>query len=114
MPAMNVQPHSRNAIHVELAAETLLRFSEVRFVARGSSMLPAIFPGDCLTVQSFSGDGPLVGDVVLVRRANDFLVHRVVRILDHQPQPGYVLRGDSLTQDDPPVSRSEILGRVAS
>ncbi len=111
---MNDQPKSRGEIHLDLAAETLLQFSEVRFVAHGSSMLPAIFPGDCLTVQSFSDVGPRVGNVVLVRRANDFLVHRVVRILNDQLQSVYILRGDSLTQDDPPVSRIEILGRVTS
>jgi hypothetical protein len=111
---MNVQPDSRNAIHIDLAAETLLHFSEVRFVARGSSMLPSIFPGDCLTIKTFVADAPQVDDIVLVRRNNDFLVHRVVRILTDQPQQMYLLRGDALTQDDPPILRCEILGRVTS
>lgn len=108
------QTKSREEIHRDLAADSLLQFSEVRFVARGSSMLPAIFPGDCLTIKPFGDARARVGEVVLVRRAGEFRVHRIVRIVGHAPQTSYILRGDALTQHDPPVSRSEILGRVSS
>ena len=37
---------------LDLAAEVLHRFGEVRFIAHGSSMIPSIYPGDLLTVRS--------------------------------------------------------------
>jgi len=112
---MTARSNSRNAVHLELAAEILLRSSDVRFVARGTSMLPAIVPGDCLTIKSFSpGEVPYYGEALLVRRDGEFRIHRLVRVLDNTPQHIYILRGDALPQDDPPVLRSQILGRVTS
>src|SRR5258708_14244323 len=112
---MTARSNSRNAVHLELAAETLLRSSEVRFVARGTSMLPAIVPGDCLTIKSFSpGEVPYYGEALLVRRDGEFRIHRLVRVLDNTPQHIYILCGDALPQVDPAVLRSKILGRVTS
>src|SRR5258708_9544552 len=112
---MTARSNSRNAVHLELAAETLLRSSEVRFVARGTSMLPAIVPGDCLTIKSFgTGEAPYYGEALLVRRDGEFRIHRLVRGLDNTPQHIYIFRGDALPQDDPPGFRSQILCRVTS
>jgi len=112
---MTAPSNSRNAVHLELAAETLLHSSEVRFVARGTSMLPTIVPGDRLTIKSFSpGEVPSYGEALLVRRDGEFRIHRLVRVLDNTPQHIYILRGDALLQDDPPVLRSQILGRVTA
>jgi hypothetical protein len=107
-------PPSRNVLHLELAAETLRLFSEVRFVAHGTSMLPAIYPGDALTVKSFGPAAPHCGEIVLCRRAGVFRVHRIARIWREGRATFYVLRGDALTEDDPPVPSSDLLGRVTS
>jgi hypothetical protein len=111
---MKVAPQSRHASQLELATEILREFSGVRFVAQGTSMLPAIYPGDRLTVRSFGLAPPRRGDIVLCRRNAEFRVHRIVSILDNGPTTLYVLRGDSLTLDDPPLAASDILGRVTS
>jgi signal peptidase I len=111
---MNDASPSRNAVRLELAAEALRRFSEVRFVARGSSMLPAIYPGDCLTVQTFGTAVPRRGDIVLYNRGGEFCVHRIVNIFEEDAALFYVLRGDALTDYDPPVAACELLGRVTS
>jgi signal peptidase I len=113
-PLMIAGTQSRHMLHLELAAETLQQFSEVRFVAHGTSMLPTLYPGDCLTVKSFGPATPRCGDIVLCRRANEFRVHRIVSISNEGPATSYVLRGDALTDNDPPVSASELLGRVTS
>lgn len=102
----------RDSLIRELAAETLRQFSEVRFVALGSSMLPTIYPGDCLTVKSYGLEVPQCGDVVLYRRSGEFRVHRIVRIVEDGPARSYHLRGDALAENDPPISRAEILGQV--
>lgn len=111
---MNAAPQSRNTLHLELAAETLRKFGEIRFVARGTSMLPTLYPGDCLTITSFGSAAPDCGDVVLCRRAGEFRVHRIVGILRQASSTFYVLRGDSLTEDDPPVPACDVLGRVTA
>jgi signal peptidase I len=111
---MKAAPQTRHAFKLELAAEILRKFSEVRFIARGTSMLPAIYPGDCLTVKSFGAVAPGFGDIVLCRRADEFRLHRIVSILEEGPAAFYVLRGDALTDDDPPIPAGELLGRVTS
>ncbi len=77
-------------------------------------MLPAIYPDDCLTVESFGNAAPRLGDIVLCRRAEGFRVHRIVDVLEQGPATFFVLRGDSLTDDDPPIPASALLGRVSS
>lgn len=111
---MNAASPSLNAVRLELAAEALRRFSEVRFVARGSSMLPSIYPGDCLTVRTFGAKTPRRGEIVLYQRGGEFCVHRIVRILNEGAARIYGLRGDALTDYDLPVAASELLGRVTS
>ncbi len=111
---MNAAPQSRDSLKLELAAEILREFSEVRFIAQGTSMLPAIYPGDCLTVRSFGTKAPRCGDIVLCRRANEFRVHRIASVLEKGSAKSYVLCGDALTEADPPVSAGELLGRVTS
>jgi signal peptidase I len=111
---MNTSAQSREWLKRELAAETLRQFSEVRFVAHGSSMLPSIYPGDYLTAKSFGSAVPHCGDIVLCRRSGEFRVHRIVNILEDGPGTSYTLRGDALLENDPPVTRVEILGRVTS
>ncbi len=111
---MNAAPQSRNACKLELAAEILREFSEVQFVAHGTSMLPAIYPGDCLTVKSFGTKAPRCGDIVLCWRAGEFRVHRIASVLEKGSAKFYVLCGDALTEADPPVPAGELLGRVTS
>ena len=109
---METAPQTRHAFKLELAADVLREFSEVRFVAQGTSMLPAIYPGDCLTIRSFGAGAPRCGDIVLCHRSGEFRVHRILSILEKGPAKFYVLRGDALTHDDPPIPASELLGRV--
>jgi len=112
--SIEVAARPRDALKRELAAEILERFSALRFVAYGSSMLPSIYPGDCLTVESFGSLAPSCGDIVLCRRGDQFCVHRIVGISGGGADRQYILRGDALVEDDPPVAIRELLGRVTS
>ncbi len=105
---------TREALHLELVAETLRKFSEVRFIAQGTSMLPTIYPGDCVKVKTFGRETPHCGEAVLCGRGGEFRVHRIVAILEQEPERLYILRGDSLEANDPAVAGSELLGRVVS
>ena len=104
----------RDSLKRELAAETLRQFSELRFVAHGTSMLPSIYPGDCLTITAFASSPPRRGDIVLCLRSGEFRVHRIVDILSDGSAALYITRGDALLANDPPISSAELLGRVSA
>jgi len=97
-----------------LAAEVLRRHGSVFLKARGMSMLPAVWPGDLLTIQRAVYDEIAAGDIVLVLRDHRFFIHRLVGWQLGRDGLLSVTRGDAMPQDDPPAAASEVLGRVAS
>jgi hypothetical protein len=107
-------PQSRQEARLNLAAEILHRFGEVRFVAHGSSMIPSIFPGDLLTVRSDSVATARNGEIVLFLLGGHFFVHRVLRKWPERNRVVFATRGDALTQEDPSVDSTQLLGRVTS
>ncbi|MGC1904594.1 MAG: S24 family peptidase, partial [Candidatus Acidiferrum sp.] len=78
-PIASAHADSAHEARLNLAAEMLHRFGEVRFVAHGSSMIPSIYPGDLLTVRSGSPDTVRRGEIVLALLGGRFFVHRVMR-----------------------------------
>jgi hypothetical protein len=101
-------------VRLNLAADVLHRFGEVRFVAHGSSMIPSIYPGDLLTVRSESIADARCGEIVLFLLSGRFFVHRVMRKWPERNHIVFATRGDALTQEDPSVDGSQLLGRVTS
>ncbi|HXZ13369.1 MAG TPA: S24/S26 family peptidase [Candidatus Sulfotelmatobacter sp.] len=97
---------------MELAAEILRDFGELRFRACGGSMLPAIFPGDILLIRRDPIGRIRQGHTVLSLRAGLFCAHRVVRVENRGTAVRLITRGDALTTQDPAVSEDEYLGRV--
>jgi signal peptidase I len=95
---------------IELAAASLRKTGALRLRVSGSSMLPAILPGDVLSIRQVSAAQAAAGDVVLFRREDRFFVHRVLR----REAGGLVTRGDALAAADPPVADSELLGKVVA
>ncbi|HTS13761.1 MAG TPA: S24/S26 family peptidase [Candidatus Limnocylindrales bacterium] len=109
---MPLHSSQRDAIHLELAVEVLRSSGDLRFRANGASMLPSIFPGDILLVQSQPMAKARCGDVALWSRDGRFYAHRVTRLLQDGHSTAVVTRGDALTAEDPPVGRDEYLGAV--
>lgn len=103
---------NRHAAACALFAEATRRFGRHQLKATGRSMLPAIWPGDLITVEHVPCAGIRVGDVVAVRRDASIVVHRLVRWLDLPAGPHAVTRGDWLRADDDPVPAASIIGRV--
>jgi len=98
------------ACKCSLAAEVLRRFGQLRLRVTGASMLPAIWPGDVVTIRSVWLSDVSRGDLVLFFRGRRFLVHRVWDVLEDS----LLTRGDSVLGPDLPVSSKELLGRVVS
>jgi hypothetical protein len=84
----------------------------VRIKAWGTSMLPSLWPGDLLTIQSANQGSVAPGDIVLVVRDEQLFIHRLLRIIDLPGGSQVILRGDALPENDPPAQVSELLGRV--
>lgn len=97
----------------ELAAEILNASGSVRSVARGASMLPAIFPGDTLEIHARSFGEVRTGDVVLAKNEDLLYTHRVVREELRCGKRVLITRGDAVRFDDQQiVSEDEFLGCV--
>lgn len=94
-------------------AQRLLREGNaIRFQARGASMSPAIRDGEIVHVKSAVLTDLRKRDIVLVKTEMGFRLHRLV--VANAPQDVFITRGDCGQQDDPAVSRNEILGIATS
>ena len=96
-----------------LAAEILRSRGTMQLRAWGNSMLPSLWPGDLLTIQSVTHEEAVPGDVVLVLRNKRFFIHRLVEKQGVQACLSLITRGDAMPDRDPPSAASQLLGRVA-
>lgn len=101
----------RALLQRDLALEVLRDHGSVTFRAMGTSMLPAIWPGDVLSIERTATERIQRGDVVLFRRAERLFVHRVVAF-GGGADCVLITRGDSVPQPDPTFPSSDLLGRV--
>jgi signal peptidase I len=105
---------ARETLGCELAEEVLRSSGKLHLRATGASMLPAVWPGDILSVRSHDATEALPGDIVLFAREGRLVVHRVVERTLCQDRIQWVTRGDSVEGNDPPISSHELLGRVTA
>jgi signal peptidase I len=101
-----------HAVKCELAAEVLLSSGTLRLQVTGWSMLPTVWPGDTLVIESASRSAVSAGDIVLFGRNRRLFAHRVI---EKSPfaDVGLVTRGDAMPAADAPVSNGELLGKVS-
>jgi signal peptidase I len=97
-----------------LVTESVRKWGDIRLPAVGTSMVPAIHPGDVLSVQPVDPKEVSLGDIVVYAREQVLIVHRIVRTSAAPSEPYLVTRGDRLLRDDPPIHPGELVGRVAS
>ena len=87
--------------------------SEVRIIASGYSMYPAIRPGNPIIIEPVKGcDDLKPGDIIAWERDSDLVVHRLVHIYESDSELYYITRGDATLISDNPVSFNLIAGRV--
>jgi hypothetical protein len=97
-----------------LAGDVLRTFGQVRLRVFGTSMVPSILPGDLICVQRAGVSEISAGEIVLYARDGRMFAHRVVSPAGGAGDAPLITRGDRLCHNDPPVSSSELLGRVTS
>jgi signal peptidase I len=106
---------SNVAVTCALARELVRNLGFVQLPATGTSMVPAIHPGDLLWVRRVDPGEISAGDIVVYARQERLIVHRVVSIrASSSREPYLITRGDRLVQDDARVLWSELLGLVTS
>jgi len=101
---------TRTKVKCDLAFEVVRTFGEVRLEVTGGSMLPAVWPGDQLIVQSRNPNKIQPGQFILYLRDGSLVAHRVVS----RDGDLIVTRGDSVPQADPPFPSSEVAGEIIS
>jgi hypothetical protein len=101
------------ALGAELAAAALSLGGNFTFRAMGVSMIPALRPGDSITVAPLRRE-PCRGDILLVRRAGFLMAHRLRAAFAIGGVPHFVTQGDAHDAPDPPVPVVDVLGIVAS
>jgi hypothetical protein len=74
-------------------------------------MLPALWPGDVVEIESCSLENVQPGEIVLAERESRLFLHR---FLASCPPNGFLLRGDSMPGPDPQYFREALLGRLVS
>lgn len=94
----------------ELVADVLRESGEVKLKLYGTSMLPAVWPGDMVTVRCCSHNDLRPGQILMYRGEGIVTAHRLLQIRRRQ----LILRGDSLPCCDPPVDVERVLGKVTA
>ena len=102
-----------HALKCELAGEVLSSSGSLRLRVTGWSMLPAIFPGDTLVIEPARSESVGKGDIVLFRRDGRLFAHRVSGKSGSASDFQIVTQGDGMRNPDPPVSSSQLLGKVS-
>jgi signal peptidase I len=108
--AMTIAGES-HAIKCELAAEILRSSGKLRLRVGGWSMLPSVFPGDALVIESSESNEVVEGDIILFSRDRRLFAHRVVKRANGTGHE-LVTRGDAMPVADPVVRGNEMLGRM--
>jgi len=104
---------AREQSKCSLAVEVLQSWGELRLRTKGVSMLPTLWPGDLVTVQSCSFAVVQPGEIVLYVREGRFLVsHRIVNKCSAESGAFLITRGDCTTKEDAPVPPGELLGKI--
>lgn len=101
-----------NACGCDLAAEVAATFGRVGLRVAGTSMVPAIRPGDLISVERISAKEVSVGEIVVFAREGRLIVHRVVAKAGSPDEGSIVTRGDRTRRNDALVSSAELVGRV--
>ena len=82
----------------------------VRLRVRGESMLPTLWPGDVVEIESCSLEDVRPGEIVLARRDGRLILHRLIAPCTPN---GFLLRGDAVPRPDPLFPPETLLGRMA-
>ena len=109
----DTQADAANAAKCALASETLRQFGSLQIKVTGTSMLPAVWPGDTLHVEKAAVGQLLPGDIAVYGRDRRIFAHRVIAIEKNAREiSALITQGDAMPRRDSAVSSEELLGKV--
>jgi signal peptidase I len=111
---MALENQFADALGCDLVAEVARTFGCVRLRVFGTSMVPAVRPGDVLSVEGASLGELSPGEIVVFARAGRLIAHRLVAKTESTDEGHVVTRGDRVRQDDGIVSSAQLVGKVVS
>jgi signal peptidase len=97
----------------ELTLDVLRRHGRCRLRVSGTSMLPTLWPGDTVLIETRPLSHMSVGDIVLYQRCGRLFLHRLIALPEEKFPGRIVTRGDSVPQADPAVRVEGVLGVLA-
>ena len=108
-PVLDASDH-RHAVCCELIFSVARSSGSARLRVHGTSMLPALWPGDVITILRCNFSELRPGQIVVYFRNGNLTAHRLHCITgDH-----LITRGDTLPNFDPPIKAAEVAGIVES
>ena len=97
----------------EISFALLAEGKTIRAKAEGYSMYPSIRPGSTVLLGPINDSVTLIpGEIVAWKRESGFVLHRVTGIIKNGNEIHFITRGDSCLQEDQPISREQVAGRV--
>jgi signal peptidase I len=93
-------------------ADALKQRGRISLRVHGSSMQPWVRPKDIALIREISIENVRCGDIVLFRRENHLLVHRIVEKRGSLDAAQLFSKGDAHPTSDGVVQEQELLGRV--
>lgn len=102
----------RRADDLPRIADALKRRGRISLRVHGTSMQPWMRPKDIALIRNISIENVRCGDVVLFRRENHLLVHRIVEKRGSLNAAELFSKGDAHPTSDGAVQEGELLGRV--
>ncbi len=98
-----------------IGGELLDRGITIRIAASGYSMFPAVRPGDIIHISPLTEGAELQpGDIVAIKRSDDFVVHRYMATTEQDGKEVLLTRGDATLRYDPPAEWGHIAGIVTA
>jgi len=93
----------------QLFIQALRSYGSASLRVTGTSMWPALWPGDTVEIRTAQFDEINIGDLAAFTRDDRIFIHRVI-LNTVEGSAALVTRGDALPVEDPPVRESELLG----
>ncbi len=111
---MNLDEEEILTTGVELLARSSGKSPTIHLTVSGRSMGNLLLPGDRIECKRVGPGRIFCGDIVVYRRENRLIAHRVVRRMGKDGDLRFQTRGDAQIQSDAVIGQDEILGRVVA
>ena len=97
----------------EISFALLAEGKTIRAKAEGYSMYPFIRPGSKVLLGPVNDGVTLIpGEIIAWKRESGLVLHRLIGIIKNGNEIHFITRGDSCLQEDQPISREQVAGKV--